>query len=179
MSRLSIAVVSLAALACGGPGNVKGSVQGHSLDVLEAAFTGTGQVVISDKADLCSRLKSRTSKPGETSLALSLTRFVAMQRSELDVGDYDVVRSVTVAMGDGRFGTATFVKLDETCGNTIDFTHGSGLGSIGLISVTGAKHASGTFDISFGDPATAERITGSFDAPFCELPSPLPDAACK
>jgi hypothetical protein len=49
-----------------------------------------------------------------------------------------------------------------------------------LLGVEAGKNARGTFDLSFGSSDIAERVTGLFDAPFCELPMPLPaDPLCE
>jgi len=180
MTRILLGLAVAAVLsACGGPGNMSGTVGGIQLNVKDSAFlivkNQQGESVgmflaMVDKPDICATLKANRNPKELTGVLFSMVRYTDQGTTLApDVGDYTVI-SATPPRG-GNYAGAFFTHTDTNCTSTISNT--AAQGSSGLVKLTSMKaeangYASGTFDVTFG---ASDKVTGSFNAKFCELTS--------
>jgi hypothetical protein len=182
MTRFILGLAAAVVLsACGGPGNMSGTVAGIKLDVKDSAFllvkNQAGDTVgmflaMADQPDICGTLKANRQPKNTTAVLFSMVRYTDQGTTLApDVGDYTVI-NMTPPRG-GNYAGALFSHTDTNCTSTIAQT--AATGSSGLIKLTSMKaeangYAQGSFDITFG---ASDKVTGSFSAKFCEL-STLP-----
>lgn len=165
MRLLTLMLLSLAACG-GGIGNFTGTVQGNKLELKSALLVGNTEIWLSDTKDLCPKLKANQLPRNGAYLKLTLRPVAA--------GDFTVDPSTSTAKP--NTATATFFKLNDTCGNTLTF--GNSLGTMGTVTVsryTASSTIDGTFDMSIGSNDT---VKGSFSAVFCDAPTSYPSAEC-
>ncbi|MEW5739348.1 MAG: hypothetical protein AB1938_10505 [Myxococcota bacterium] len=178
MTRITLAVVAVAVFSsCGGPGSMSGTVAGIKLDVKDAIFAlvknQQGQtegllIALSDKPDGCASLKANRQPKNLTAVSFSMVRYSDMgSLLAPDVGDYTVINSQP-SRG-GNYAAAYFTHTDTNCTSTISDT--AATGSSGIISLKTLKGeangiASGTYDVTFG---ASDKVTGSFNATFCDI----------
>ncbi len=178
--RSSLPLTLLALAACG-PGSFDGTVSGIKLDVKSAVFLqgkdGNGSpnsawLALADVSNPCDMLKAnRMQKSGAYALFV-LEQFDANNKAiQPGVAEYTVTDNIFTFSGNVAF--ANFVKNDTNCTNTLQSKNSTGRS--GLIKVTSYKGATGgsiggSFDVTFGDQN--DKVTGSFNAPFCEAEIP-------
>jgi hypothetical protein len=174
-------------VACGGPGHMDGTVAGINLSVKDAIFAlikdSNGKsaglfLVMADKPDLCTTLKANRQPKNLTGALFSMVHYTdtGMVLAP-DTGDYTVINA-TPPRG-GRYASAFFTRTDANCTPTI--AQAAGTGSSGLVKLTSLKSepggfASGTFDVTFG---ASDRVTGSFNAAFCDVTTLGSNANCE
>lgn len=176
MMRKLIAAVSLVAMV-GCSGSVNGTVGGVSLSVADAIFAvfkddaGKTQgllVVMADKPNICTALKANREPKSATSLSFSLFRVNdSFEILAPDVGDYTVKEPPVTSAG--SFAYANFARTDSNCTNTLSSS--ASTAKSGLVKLTALKAesngtASGTIDMTIG---AGDKITGNFNATFCDI----------
>lgn len=184
----SVAVLT----GCGGPGSVSGTVSGVSLAVQDAIFfiakddAGKSQaavVLLADKPNLCDTFKANRKPKSVTGLMFLLMNVkvegTAVTALAPDVADYAIVDFSTIKTS-GHFGDGAFVKNDANCTDSLAST-ATGLKS-GLVKLTSLKSeasgsAAGTFDVSVG--TQADKLTGSFNASYCDLSKLPSNPSCE
>ena len=188
MKRITfVLAAALVFSACGGPGHMDGTVAGINLSVKDAIFalikdtsgnTAGLYLVMADKPDLCTTVKANRQPKNLTGLVFSMVQYTDTATILApDVGDYTVVNS-TPPRG-GRYAGAFFAHTDANCTSTI--APAAGTGSSGLVKLTSLKGetggtASGTFDVTFG---ASDKVTGSFNAAFCDVTTLGSNANCE
>lgn len=188
MKRITFVLAAAVVLsACGGPGHMDGTVAGINLSVKDAIFTlikdtsgnTTGMfVVMADKPDLCTTVKANRQPKELTGVMFSMVQYTdAAGVLAPDVADYTVIN--TTPPRGGHYAGALFAHTDANCTSTIAAT--AGTGSSGLVKLTSMKAetggtASGTFDVTFG---TSDKVTGSFNAAFCDVQTLGSSANCE
>jgi hypothetical protein len=141
---------------------------------------------IVDFAASCASLQAN--KANSTQLVLSVVRFGNSAQQPIAAGTYTVLSPdafpVPDLNGNLTFSTATFQKLNATCGQTLAPVDAIG-GTIVISSITSSRII-GTFDLNFPN---GDHLSGTFDAPICSLPTltcagiidagtGVPDAGC-
>jgi hypothetical protein len=186
MKRLLMTVSMLSFLFVGCSGSVNGQVGGVSLTVADAIFAvlkddagkSTGLfVVLADKPKLCDSLKANREPKSSTSLVFALSRVSDTSFLAPDVGDYTVIDQNPTQAGNFAFGS--FSRTDSNCTNTLS-TAAAGAKS-GLVKLTALKGeangvASASFDVTFGG---GDKITGNFNASFCDISKLQPSPNCE
>ncbi|MFT3706646.1 MAG: hypothetical protein QM817_03170 [Archangium sp.] len=185
MKNLMIAVAVMA--ACSGcAGSVNGSVGGVNLSVADAIFavlkdnqgkTTGAIIVLADKPKICESLRANREPKSSTSMFMSISRITDTDALAPDVGEYTVIQGLP--SGAGSFSYAGFSHGDSNCTNTLSSSASSG--KSGLVKVTNFKgdssgSANGTFDITFG---AGDKITGNFNATFCDITSLQSNPNCE
>jgi len=180
MRTTLLAVAALTLFACGGPGSFSGTVTSIPLAVKSSVFlqqrdssgkATTAVIALTDVDAPCDELKANRMPKNGTIVTFTLVNLDSNHAQiAADVGDYTVTDNVVNFLTlTGDVGLSTFEKYDTNCTNTIQSKNADA--KSGLIKVTGFKaetggSASGTFDVTYGDQA--DKVTGSFDAPFCD-----------
>lgn len=191
MMRNTLGLVAVVFLsACGGPGSMSGSVAGLELSVKDAMFAiikdqqgkSAGMyLVMADKPDLCATVKANRQPKNLTGVLFSMVRYsVTMGNVEVlapDVGDYSVIKSSP--QSGGNYAGAFFTHTDANCTSTL--SNDASQASSGLIKLKSLKaeaggYASGDFDITFG---AGDKVTGSFNASFCDVTTLSSNANCE
>jgi hypothetical protein len=169
---MALALAGVALVGCGPGNSVHGSVGGNSLAAVDAisltypvTSTETGAVVlVSDKGNLCQTLKAGHQPASWTLLELIVIKLdTATSTASLTPGTYAYVGQPTQP---GSYSAGAFMKSDATCKATSSTT----TTTAGTVTLTTANLApsgrlTGSFDLTLG----ADKITGSFDAPFCDV----------
>jgi hypothetical protein len=189
-TKTLISLLSLAFVACGGPGSVSGTVSGLSLAVQDSIFTPikdddgktvAAVIVLADKPNICGEIKANRNPKSTTSMVLALFRFsVSQQHLDFlapDVGQYTVINSTP--KGAGNYAKATFSRTDANCSSTLSEAAGAGVS--GTVTVDSLKaepggKATGTFDITFG---SNDKVKGNFNAVFCDVPPATGNPNCE
>jgi hypothetical protein len=183
-STLVLSLVAVALGACS-PNQFNGAVAGNPLvvvdSVLYAQRDSSGAILsavvwLSDKPNLCDSLRANRELKSQTRALLQLYSYNDSQQ-RLTPGP----ATFTVLDGNpptsGNFGAAYFDKTDSTCTQTLANSVGhakSGLVKVLALSLTASSRAVGSFDLTFG----TDNVTGTFDAPFCDVPSTV-DLSCQ
>lgn len=165
-----------AAAACGGPGNVQGTVAGLKLTVQDAIFFdqpgSNGQIdsttiMLVDQPSYCATVLAGHEPKNLTSLWLTLVNVGTNgSRQTPTTGSYTV--TTTGASKPGKLVAVTFNHTDSSCKTTIGIYKGSGAsGTVTASALTHGKSASGDFDVTVGDQK--DHITGTFSATYCDL----------
>lgn len=186
MKRSVFVVVVTALMSACGPGSANGSVGGVSLSVADAIFAvikdDMGKqlglfVAMADKPNLCDSLKANRQPKSATSLVFAMVRYnAAGEELAPDVGDYTVVEQVTQA---GNYASANFARTDANCTDTL--SPNATVGRSGLVKLSALKSeangtAQATFDVTFG---AGDKVTGSFNAKFCDVASLSASPNCE
>lgn len=181
MMRITLGLLAAVVLsACGGPGSMNGTVAGVELPVKDAMFAiikdqqgkSAGMyLVMADKPDLCATVKANRQPKNLTALLFSMVRYsVTMGNVEVlapDVGDYTVIKSSP--QSGGNYAGAFFTHTDANCTSTLssDATQASsGLIKLKSLKAEAGGSAAGDFDVTFG---AGDKVTGSFNASFCDV----------
>ncbi|HEY0882566.1 MAG TPA: hypothetical protein VGD87_13580 [Archangium sp.] len=173
MRRLLVAVAAVVSAGCAG--SVNGEVAGLRLSVADSIFwyalDTSGRVngvflTLADRPRLCEELKANREKAQKTSLSFTLFTLTQSEVLPPQPGDYTVS---DVPETPGNFAYALFSRSDAACQPTL--SEPSGFGRSGLVKlerIRGEKggNAAGTFDVTFG---TGDRVTGNFNAEFCDI----------
>ena len=180
-------LVALATLAgCGSAGSFNGTVAGNQLAVRDAIFgvtrdsagkPTTAVLVLADVPDICTTVKANRNPKGATYVSVVLTRVSGLTLGPPDVGDYTV--AAFPSSGNAAIG-GTFIKNDPSCLNTVagqSATFKSGLIKIANYRAEAGGGMSGTFDLTIGNQA--DKITGGFNAHFCDGWVPGTPASCE
>lgn len=171
MKKLMGAVVALGLAACGGPGEVSGTVAGASLTVndailIEATSNGMsfGTVLLSDATAVCDKVTRNVEPKGGTALGFMLVNVSETGSGPLTAGTYNIVSGNGTPKG--LSAQAFFVKsAADSCADTI--AEGKGVAQSGTITVDtydSASGAKGSFALNF---ASGDKISGTFDAAKC------------
>jgi hypothetical protein len=173
MGRVLVVVGALLLNGCAG--SVEGEVAGLRLRVADSIFwyalDTAGRVngvfvTLADRPRLCEELKSNREQAQKTSLSFTLFTLTNSEVLPPQPGDYTVS---DVPETPGNFAYALFSRSDAACQPTL--SEPSGFGRSGLVKldrIRGEKggNAVGTFDVTFG---TGDRVTGNFNAEFCDI----------
>jgi hypothetical protein len=154
-------------LACGGgPGSFNGTVQNHKLTVQSALLVANSEVWLSDAKELCPKLqKNQLPKLGT---------IVKLAIRPIGTGEFTVQPSLST--GTDRTATASFLKLNGECGNTVQFQGSFGkTGKLTVDRYDASKSIDGTFDLTFGD---TDAVKGSFSATYCDAATSYPAPEC-
>ena len=163
---LTFGLLTLSACGSTSGGSVNGSVAGYPLHVVETVFLTLPEseegpafalIWFADRHGLCTGLQTGAWGKNTTSLAIYL------MPSPPSPGTY------SVAADQPRHAGAYFFKQDDRCNlapglsNSVPATSGS----VALDSIQLSGRAKGTFDMNM----SGDRLTGTFDAVYCEPPS--------
>jgi hypothetical protein len=188
-TKTLISLLSLAFVACGGPGSVSGTVSGLSLAVQDAIFTPVKDddrktiaalIILADKPNICDQMKANRQPKSATSMVLALIRLSDSPQQPFlapDVGQYTVINSDPRAAG--NYAEARFSRTDATCSSTLSESAGTGVS--GTVTVDSLKaepggKATGSFDITFG---SNDKVKGNFNAMFCDVPTTTGNPNCE
>jgi len=161
MKRLTLLLLC----ACGpsGPGSFNGTVQSDALHVADAVYLMSQEIWLTDHTDLCTLLKANTYPKSGTLVKIAphpVTTSVDFMVAESGALDHTV--------------SLEFLKLDATCNTSMSAP--ATAGSVTLTTATAMGSASGTFDVTFG---SADHVTGSFNALFCDAMTIYPSPTCE
>jgi hypothetical protein len=180
MRRSLLAVFALALAACS-PGSFDGTVAGVKLDVKSAVFLQgkdsngsptSAWVALTDIDQPCDMLKANRTQKNGTYALFALEQFDSSHKVIAPgIAEYTVTDNLLTFSGNVAF--ASFTKNDTNCTNTLQSKNSTGRS--GLIKVTSYKAAAGgsingSFDVTYGDQN--DRVTGGFNAPFCDADLP-------
>jgi hypothetical protein len=120
--------------------------------------------VFSDAAGACERAKTKKIAPSSAEFWIELIQ----RDADVSPGDFTVSEGDEGALPE-RAVEAKYFRYGDVCGLA-----GSGRATAGRVTLKKAALAQGEmgegdFDLTFG----AERVTGSFNVPFCVLPQEL------
>ncbi|MBX7097718.1 MAG: hypothetical protein K1X89_08400 [Myxococcaceae bacterium] len=187
-----IALTSLAFLAACGPGNsLSGTVAGTGFTIKEAIIgpvkssskgsgltTTAAGLILSDTAGWCDALKANRMKKNTRSMVILLTNRPD-QSTQLApaAGDFTVTQQSSAL---GNLASAQVLDLDGTCTRSSD--PDARLATSGLVKLTQLKleangTASGELDLTFGPQK--DKVTGTFNATYCEFPPTAGSPSCE
>jgi hypothetical protein len=166
MTRLP-AVTLLFCLACGGISNqVTGTVKGNSLTVRDAILLGNTEVWLSSTEKLCDALRMNAYPKS--------ARLMKLQLYPVATGDFSVVVSTT---GKDHSAAMQFDVLNDACMmQLVGQESAATSGKVTVVTFDTMRSITGTFDVTFGD---TDRVTGSFNASWCDAPTTYPSPDCK
>jgi hypothetical protein len=167
-------VAGAVVLACGGPGSVNGKLGGADLPVKDG-LAGSQSVqgvqgkrlllILTDAAGAaCDRAKNKKIAPSSTEFWIELIQ----QGADASPGDFTVSEGDESAPPE-RSVDAKFFRYGEFCGLSASGRATSGKVTLKQGAAAAGEFAQGSFDLVFG----AERVSGSFNVPFCVLPQEL------
>lgn len=180
MKRLLAGAVVAMSVACGGPGNVSGTVSGTTFTVNDAIFASmkdaqTGAesgalIVLASVADVCTTMKAKKDPKNASAVGVALMHMDAQGKSlPLVAGDYPILDLSTMTSPPSFFASVVFTNTDATCKDMM--AEGKSQAASGTVKLTaydakaGGK-AEGTFDVVVG--SQGDKVTGSFGATFCD-----------
>lgn len=163
--------------ACGGPGNIEGTVAGIKLEVQDAFFgfidspdgeSKAAVIYLTDHPNFCDALKANRMPKALSSLGLDLYHNGEDGQGFVPgVGDFTVVATERDMFEPGLRAAGGFSRTDSNCEETL--ARSAAMAISGLIKVEKLdekKTMSGTLDLTFG---SGDKVTGNFNASYCDL----------
>lgn len=184
MKKLFSSMVVMASVACGGAGDVSGTIAGATLSVNDGLLwqqTSDGMtmgiVVLTDMSNACEKAQTNKVTKGASGLGITLAELTSDGKMIAPtVGEYNIVSGN--GMPSGKFAGVTFFKnAADSCADSIAENQGSA--SSGKITVTkydAATGAEGTFELNF---SAGEKVTGSFNVASCAVTMASAEPTCE
>ena len=181
----------LLAMGCGGPGSFNGEVSGHKLVVNDAVFAPFKDhvgiigvyLVMSDGEELCTDLKANRVRRNTTAAGFNIFRTHESGSGTFlspDKRTYTVVDILDRSPPPAAYTYCGFRKIDENCNYVLPDS--SALGQSGTVDVESIAFENdgwmtGEFDVIFG--TQNDRVTGSFNASYCDATLTLTTPNCE